>query len=233
MISIEDSDELAISGLEVYVHGSEERLIQAARGDTTDGLESASVLKTSKKEKRLEVWKEKVLHGQYFSQTKEVRINQCWAWLQNRDLKRETESLIVAAQNQSIRTNLVQARIDKSQGDSLCRVCRKVDESIGHIVSGYRKLAQKEYKRRRDNLGKIVHWKLARKCNFEAGDKWYEHEPESVLENEDYKILWNFSIQTDHVIEARRPGLVVVDKKERICKIIDFAVHGDSRIEEK
>ena len=48
---------------------------------------------------------------------------------------------------------------------------------------------QKEYKRRHDNLGKIVHWKLARKCNFEAGDKWYEHYPESVLEHEDYKIL--------------------------------------------
>ena len=26
-------------------------------------------------------------------------------------------------------------------------------------------------------LGKIVHWKLAKKCNFQAGDKWYEHEP--------------------------------------------------------
>ena len=139
----------------------------------------------------------------------------------------------MAAQNQSIRTNLVKTRIDKSQGDSLCRMCRKVDESIDHIVSGCSKLAQKEYKRRHDNLGKIVHWKLARKCNFEAGDKWYEHEPESVLENEDYKILWDFSIQTDHVIEARRPDLVVVDKKERSCKIIDFAVPGDSRIQEK
>ena len=74
---------------------------------------------------------------------------------------------------------------------------------------------------------------MLEKCNFEAGDKWYEHEPESVLENEDYKILWDFSIQTDHVIEARRPDLVVVDKKERSCKIIDFAVPGDSRIEEK
>ena len=42
-----------------------------------------------------------------------------------------------------------------------------------------------------------------------------------------------FSIQTDHVIEAWRPDLVVVDKKERSCKINDFAVPGDSRIEEK
>ena len=33
------------------------------------------------------------------------------------------------------------------------------------------KLAQKEYKRRHDNQEKIVHSKLARKCNFEAGDK--------------------------------------------------------------
>ena len=33
LISIEDCTELAIRGLEVYVHGSGERLIQAARGD--------------------------------------------------------------------------------------------------------------------------------------------------------------------------------------------------------
>ena len=46
------------------------------------------------------------------------------------------------------------------------------------------------------------------------------------------KILRDFSIQTDHVIEARRLDLVRVDK-ERSCKIIDFAVPGDSTIEEK
>ena len=71
----------------------------------------------------------------------------------------------MAAQNQSIRSNIVKAKIDKSQRDSLSRVCRKVDESIDHIVSGCSKLAQKKYKRRHDNLGKIVHWKLAKKCN--------------------------------------------------------------------
>ena len=72
-------------------------------------------------------------------------------------MKKETESLIVAAQNQSIRTNLLKAKIDKSQGDCLCRVCRKVNESIDHIVSGCSKLAQNEYKRRHDNLGKMVY----------------------------------------------------------------------------
>ena len=50
LISIEDCVELAIRGLEAYIHGCEERLIQAARGDKIDGLETASVLKRSKKE---------------------------------------------------------------------------------------------------------------------------------------------------------------------------------------
>ena len=90
---------------------------------------------------------------------------------------------------------------------------------MDHIVSGCSKLALKEYKRRHDNLGKLVHWKLTRNCNVEAGD-----ESESV---EDYKILRDFSFQTDQIIEARRPDLVVVEKRERSCKIIDF------RIEEK
>ena len=128
MISIEDFVELAIRGLKVHVHGSEERLIQTARGSKIDGLEAVIVLKKSKKEKRLEDWEKKILHGLYLRQTKEVRSDQCWGWLQNRDLKRETESLMVAVQNQSIRANLVKAKIYKSQGDSLCRVCRKVDE---------------------------------------------------------------------------------------------------------
>ena len=159
-ISIEDCIELTIRGLVVYVHGSEERLIQGARGDKIDGLEAASVLKRSKKEKRLEDWEEKVLHGQCLKQTKEVRSDHCCGWLHS-DLERETESLIVAAQNQSIRANLVKAKVEKSQGDSLCRMCRKVDESVDHIVSGCSKLAQ-EYKKRHNNLGKVVNWKLAR-----------------------------------------------------------------------
>ena len=45
--------------------------------------------------------------------------------------------------------------------------------------------------------------------------------------------MWDLSIQADHVLEAWRPDLVVVDKKGRSCRIVDFAVSGDNRIEEK
>ena len=52
----------------------------------------------------------------------------------------------------------------------LCRLCKKAVEtveSVDHVVS-CSKLAQKNYKRRHDNLGKIVHQELARQCNFEV-----------------------------------------------------------------
>ena len=64
LISIKDCVELAIGGLEE----------EAAR-DRIDGLEAVSVLKKSKKEKGLEDWEEKVLHGQYLRQTKEEVIS--------------------------------------------------------------------------------------------------------------------------------------------------------------
>ena len=73
LISTEDCIELARRGLEVYVHRSEERMIQAARRNKIDGLEAASLLKRSKKEKRLEDWEEKLLYGQCLKQTKEIR----------------------------------------------------------------------------------------------------------------------------------------------------------------
>ena len=63
----------------MYIHGSEEKFIKAARGDKIDSSEAASVLKRSKKEKRLEDWEEKVPHSQYLRQTKEVRSDPCWA----------------------------------------------------------------------------------------------------------------------------------------------------------
>ena len=56
----------------------------------------------------------------------------------------------------------------------LYKLCKKSDDSIDHVVSGCSKLEQKGCKRRHDSLGKIVHWKLARKCNSEARDMWYE-----------------------------------------------------------
>ena len=62
------------------------------------------------------------------------------------------------------------------------------------------------------------------------------HNPVPVLENDSHKLLWDFNIQTDHLIPARRPDLIIINKKKkkkkksRICKIVDIAVPADHRI---
>ena len=52
----------------------------------------------------------------------------------------------------------------------------------------------------------------------------------NVVENKKIKILWGFTIQCDHMIEAGRPDIVIVDKIKKETMIIDVAVPGDARV---
>ena len=63
--------------------------------------------------------------------------------------------------------------------------------------------------------------------------KWYQHERGPVIENDRCKILWNFVVQTDHFIQARRPDMMVIDKERNKAQVIDFAIPYDSRVDNK
>ena len=64
----------------------------------------------------------------------------------------------------------------------------------------------------------MLEWKLS-KSKFDHTNKWYIHNPVPVLENDTHKLLWDFNIQTDHLIPARSPYLIMINKKKRICKL--------------
>ena len=56
------------------------------------------------------------------------------------------------------------------------------------------------------------------KHGLPAADKWYEHEPERVVEKSDEaKFLWDFSIQTNCEIQSRRSDIVFLGKEENQC----------------
>ena len=121
----------------------------------------------------------------------------------------------MAAQNSAIKTNHFKARIDKTQQNNKCRLCSDRDETINHIISECSKLAQKEYKARHNWLGKVIHWEMCKKFKFDHANKWYMHNLASVQENDSHKLLWDFDIQTDHLISARRPDLIIIIKKKK------------------
>ena len=54
-----------------------------------------------------------------------------------------------------------------------------------------------------------------------------------MLENENFKILWDFSIQTDKEIRANRPDIIFVDKREQTVLFIDVTIPNDHNIIEK
>ena len=112
-------------------------------------------------------------------------------------------------------------------------MCDNKIGTISHIVSECENLAQKEYKRRHNNIARVVNLKLCWKCNLKRSEKWYEHAPEGIVENEEVKILWDVMIQYDREIKARKPVIVVVNKNERSCAITDIAIPGEIRISEK
>ena len=79
----------------------------------------------------------------------------------------------------------------------------------------------------------LVHWKFCCKYDMSRGEKWYEHQPKEVVENEKCKILWDMTIHCNDVIEATRPDIVVVEMENNKAIIVDIATPWDHKAYEK
>ena len=80
-------------------------------------------------------------------------------------------------------------------------------------------------------MGKATHKELYKKLKFDH--KWYIHTSEPVLENETLTFVWGFDIQMDHLISARRPDIMIINKEKRPCRIVDFTISADQSVKLK
>jgi len=234
LLGVEDCVQAEVNSLDKYLRASEENMLKEVNissilENKKHGQSREDIQKSHK-----ERYENKGLHGQFHKATVKVKSNKSWDWLRKGYLKKETESTIIAAQDQALCTGNLRKRVYGEDIDSSCRVCGAAEETVAHIVSECQKLAQKEYKEvRHDNVAKVIHWKLCEKWGFEKSDKWYTHKPEKVLESDECKILWDFPIQTDKTLEHNRPDITVIEKNSKKCLLIDPACPFDTRIERK
>ena len=233
LASIEDSVDASIQRLEDYIQKHDGRLITAFRNDTENTMDNRMTITRKQK------WEEKQLYGCFKQLINNISHDKTWTWLRKGNFKRETESPLIAAKINAVRTNHIKAKIDKTQQNNKCRLCGDRDEPINHI-SECRKWSLKEYKTRHHWVGKVIHWEMCKKFRFDHTNKWYMHNPAPVLENNTHKILWDFDIHTDHLISPRRTDPIIIykkkkkkKKKKRTCKISDLAVPADYRIKLK
>ncbi len=64
---------------------------------------------------RKQISEEKQDYGRFKRLVNTISLQKTCTWLRKRNFKRETESLLIAVQNNAVRTNHIKARIDKSQ----------------------------------------------------------------------------------------------------------------------
>ena len=146
LISLEDARNTEERNIYVYISQSQEHLLKATwKRKNVDEIETPKEYKERMKRKRTEDWSGKQLHGQFERETVELS-GVSWNWIRTGELKKETEGLFFAVQDQALRTNAVKARIENQNVSSKCRTCGSQDETVQHILCSCPKLAQTEYK---------------------------------------------------------------------------------------
>jgi len=183
-------------------------------------------------------WKNKVLHGQCNGNIDRQLISEedTFLWLSKGDLKAETESEIVAAQDQAIRTKYYATKILNTETDSKCRLSHQFDETIDHIISACPILAKEQYIKRHDRLCTQLHFNTCKETGVQLAKKhWYEHVPKSVETGQEgtVTILWNQQVQTDRIIPNNKPDIIIRDNEKRTCMLIDVAISGERNVIKK
>ena len=93
-------------------------------------------------------------------------------------------------------------------------------------------LAGKAYMERHNQVAGIVYRNICAEYKLETPrSKW--EAPPKVMENDQAKILWDFQIQTDKMVMANQPDIVIIDKQQRKAVVIDVAIPSDSNIKKK
>jgi len=155
-------------------------------------------------------------------------------WLQKGSIYPETEGFAIAIQDQVIATNNYKKVILKeAEVVDRCRKCGKTNETIAHIINGCSKLAPEGYKVRHDNVAKIIHQEIVKKAlkKTEPMEPYYKYIPNSIEENERYKILWDRTVKTDKEVTCNRPDIIIWDKENRKIQLIDVAIPNSSNLQ--
>ena len=178
---------------------------------------------------RFQNGRDKPLHGQYVWNLQDINCFDSFGWLVHSDLKIETGSLILAAQDQALNTKYFNASI-LGGSDPLCNLCGTNNETVAHIVSGCSTLVETSYKKCHDAVRCHLHCCLCLQFGFPVVKEWWKHNPKSVEESESVKLLWDFTITTNRTIHPNRPDLILVLKEERRTYLIDFSRPFDNNV---
>jgi hypothetical protein len=148
------------------------------------------------------------------------------------DLFAETEGYMLAIQGRVLPTRNYQKYILKLLDiEDIYRRCDQARERIEHTLNGCQSLTSSEYTIWHNNIAKIIHQKLALKCGLLKEEvPYYKYTPDTILESDTHKLLWDQTILTDRTIPYNSSDIVLTSQKGRITYLIDTAVPGNKNL---
>ena len=78
-----------------------------------------------------------------------------------------------------------------------------------------------------------MHYSICKALGTEATDKWYTHMPKPVCEEGDVTVLWNQVLHTDREVTANKTDIIIRNKKDKICTLIDVTIPADRNVVQK
>ena len=184
---------------------------------------------------RVRSWSRKPMHGQYRRLTEQspVDTKETFGWLKAANLPDATEGLVVAAQDQALRTRYYEHHILHRDVSPTCRVCSAGLETVDHIVAGCSAMAPTDYTDRHNQVASIIHWNICRHFQVPVERRWYRHQPDRLVETDDIVVMWHTTIPTAGKIKANRPDICLRDKKANTCLLIDISCPADGNVGRK
>ena len=82
-------------------------------------------------------------------------------------------------------------------------------------------------------MGLCIHEHFCGKAELERAFQWYKRIPGKVIDNRGFKVLWDFNLPYNRMVDARRPDIIFVDKQAKEAKVTDIAVPVESRVKDK
>ena len=95
-------------------------------------------------------------------------------------------------------------------------------------MAGYPGLAKTGYLHRHNKAATYLHWNICKEMNINTSEKWCEHQPQRQYHN-----LVRYANKTDREIKANRPDIVIKNKREKGCLLIDMSIPTEKNTSNK
>ncbi|KAG0435431.1 Retrovirus-related Pol polyprotein from type-2 retrotransposable element R2DM [Dictyocoela muelleri] len=156
----------------------------------------------------------KEVHNKLFHEiTSTAQIKDSSIWLTRGRLNPQTEGNFCNIQDR----NLFYKKVK-------CHHCNKVTASVDHMATRCDKMLYYDYKKRHDELIKIIVTSLLNKYTKNSIKHYKYQKIKNVYEFDNIKILVDIPIKTDIVISENRPDIIMINKKEKIINFIEVGV---------